>query len=236
MKLDAILWDYDGTIVNSVPKNIDITKRILSIVAPHLTGDNLPYCLQSEAAYHQVNHTAKNWQELYVKYYGMTESEMLAAGALWTEHQLSNTTPVTLFAGVEDTVRRLAAVPHGICSQNAAKNIKGVLAEAQVDTFFQAVIGYDDVSQSGQKPSPEGGIRCLEQLFATPVNKVIMYVGDHQADVQFARNLQSELGQDSTVISVAAAYSGAMPDKWQAKPDFIIRTPMELTAICELYL
>ena len=25
MKLDAILWDYDGTLVNSVPKNIDIT-------------------------------------------------------------------------------------------------------------------------------------------------------------------------------------------------------------------
>ena len=38
MKLDAILWDYDGTLVNSVPKNIDITKNILSIVAPHLTG------------------------------------------------------------------------------------------------------------------------------------------------------------------------------------------------------
>ena len=32
MKLDAVLWDYDGTLVNSVPKNIDITKTILSIV------------------------------------------------------------------------------------------------------------------------------------------------------------------------------------------------------------
>ncbi|AJR06645.1 putative phosphatase [Photobacterium gaetbulicola Gung47] len=76
----------------------------------------------------------------------------------------------------------------------------------------------------------------MEQLFATPDNKVIMYVGDHQADVQFARNLQSELGQDSTVISVAAAYSGAMPEQWGSQPDFIIRTPRELPAICEHYL
>lgn len=236
MKLDAILWDYDGTIVNSVPKNIDITKHILSIVAPHLSGENLPQCLQSEAAYHQVNHAAKNWQELYVKYYGMTESEMLQAGTMWAEHQLTNTTPVTLFEGMKETVKHLSGIPHGICSQNAAKNIKGVLAEAQVDTFFQAVIGYDDVSQSGQKPSPEGGIKCLEQLFATPENKVIMYVGDHEADVQFARNLQSELGQDSTVISVAAAYSGAMPEQWGSQPDFIIQAPSELAAICEKYL
>ena len=138
MKLDAILWDYDGTIVNSVPKNINITKSILSIVAPHLTGDNLPQYLQSEMAYHDANHAAENWQDLYINYYGMTESEMLAAGSLWAEHQLSNTTPVELFTGVDYTVRKLSSVPHGICSQNSSKNILNVLSEAQVDPYFKA--------------------------------------------------------------------------------------------------
>lgn len=95
MKLDAILWDYDGTLVNSVPKNIDITKAILAIVAPHLTGDNLPKYLHSEANYHYANHAAKNWQELYVDYYGMSHDEMLKAGGLWAEHQEKNQTPVT---------------------------------------------------------------------------------------------------------------------------------------------
>ncbi len=72
MKLDAILWDYDGTIVNSVPKNIDITKSILSVVAPHLTGDSLPKYLLSEANYQVANHQAQNWQDLYVNFYGLT--------------------------------------------------------------------------------------------------------------------------------------------------------------------
>ncbi|WP_299019793.1 HAD family hydrolase [uncultured Photobacterium sp.] len=232
MKLDAILWDYDGTIVNSVPKNIDITKNILSIVAPHLTDNNLPDYLRNEAAYHQANHAAKNWQELYIKYYGMTEQEMLTAGSLWAEHQLTNMTPVRLFTGIDDTVRDLADIPHGICSQNASKNIYNVLADSQVEHFFKAVVGYDDVPSHSQKPSPEGGIICLEKLFNDPSKKALMYVGDHEADVQFALNLQSALGQNATVISVTAAYSGANPDDWSVKPDFMIHSPQELTALC----
>lgn len=232
MKLDAILWDYDGTIVNSVPKNIEITKNILSLVAPHLTQENLPRYLQSEAAYHEANHAAENWQDLYINYYGMTESEMLAAGSLWAEHQLSNTTPVRLFNGIDETVRNLSSVPHGICSQNSSENIYNVLSGAQVDSYFKAIIGYNDVSSHCQKPSPEGGLICLERMFDNPENKAVMYIGDHEADVQFARNLQTALGSKATVISVAAAYSGASPDSWAFQPDFTIRSPHELTAIC----
>ena len=63
MKINAILWDYDGTLVNSVPKNIDITIQILSEVAPRLTGGNLPEYLKSEESYHVANHQSNNWQD-----------------------------------------------------------------------------------------------------------------------------------------------------------------------------
>jgi len=86
MKIDAILWDYDGTLVNSVPKNIDITKQILSVVAPRFAGENLPNYLKNEKEYHIANHQSKNWQDLYVNYYGLTEKEMLEAGTMWTEY------------------------------------------------------------------------------------------------------------------------------------------------------
>lgn len=94
MKLDAILWDYDGTLVNSVPKNIDITKQILAEVAPHLTGEHLPRYLRSEAEYHHANHAAKNWQALYMDYYGLSRDEMVLAGSLWAKHQEMNRTEV----------------------------------------------------------------------------------------------------------------------------------------------
>ena len=126
MKINAILWDYDGTLVNSVPKNIDITKQILSEVAPRLTKENLPHYLESAASYHIANHQAKNWQDLYVNYYGMSEAEMLKAGAMWADFQLKNTTPVHLFSEIKQTINQIH-LPQGICSQNSSENINRVL-------------------------------------------------------------------------------------------------------------
>lgn len=107
MKIDAILWDYDGTLVHSAPKNIAITLQILDVVAPRLTGNQLPQYLKSEEAYHFANHQAVNWQDLYVNYYGMTTSEMLHAGTLWSEYQRLNTTPVAMFPFVKECISQI---------------------------------------------------------------------------------------------------------------------------------
>ncbi|KEI70606.1 HAD family hydrolase [Endozoicomonas elysicola] len=235
MKLDAVLWDYDGTLVNSVPKNINITKAILSIVAPHLTGDNLPVHLQSESSYHAANHAAENWQDLYVNYYGMTREEMLQAGSMWAEHQEKNQTPVTLFDGITSVIRQFSHISHGICSQNAQLNIRNVLKVNGIDRPFKAVVGYDDVSNGNQKPAPFGGIKCLETIFGHTNSQLLMYIGDHEADTLFARNLQSALGNNARVISVAAAYSHAEPDNWQHKPDYVARNVEDLLSLIGKY-
>lgn len=234
MKLDAVLWDYDGTLVNSVPKNIDITKQILLEVAPRLTGNGLPACLQSEAAYHIANHRAKNWQELYVEYYGMTPNEMKAAGKLWTEFQLKNTTPVVLFPEIEHTVSQIM-LPQGICSQNSAQNIYHVLRQENLHHKFQAVVGYDDIPSNAQKPNPYSGVRCLEQLLDTVEGKTILYVGDHEGDVEFARNMERELHQKCRVIAVGVKYSGADMQQWHHRPDFEIDRPTDLLSIVDRY-
>ncbi|QDO86320.1 HAD family hydrolase [Shewanella psychropiezotolerans] len=236
MKLDAVLWDYDGTLVNSVPKNIDITKTILSIVAPHLTGEHLPKYLHSEALYHEVNHAAKNWQELYVKYYGMSDEEMVIAGSMWAEHQEKNQTQVSLFNGITKIIDRFSDIRHGICSQNSQKNIRNVLEIHGINGPFKAVVGYDDVSNGNQKPHPDGGMKCLESIFGHTNSQLLMYIGDHEADTQFARNLQSVLGGQAKVISVAAAYSQSDPSGWAVQPDHIATNVEDLTSIIGKYL
>ncbi len=236
VKLDAVLWDYDGTMVNSVPKNINITKEILSTVAPRLTGANLPRYLKSEAAYHEANHAAKNWQELYTVYYGMTESEMLEAGALWAEHQNNNQTEAKLFPGIEAVIKHSSHIPHGVCSQNSQANILNVLKEHGVhEPFKSSIVGYEDVPIRYQKPHPFGGIKCLSKMFSELTNKVLMYIGDHEADVKFARNIELELGKHSKVISVAVTYSGANPRDWGEQPDSVASNALELISIIEKY-
>lgn len=235
MKLDAILWDYDGTLVNSVPKNIDITKNILSIVAPHLTGDNLPKYLLTEDLYHEANHGAKNWQELYVDYYGLSHDEMLLAGGMWAEHQEKNQTEVVLFDGICDVVKQFSHLNHGICSQNSQTNIRRVLSANGIDLPFKAIVGYDDVSNGQQKPHPFGGIKCLESIYGHTDSELVMYIGDHEADTKFARNLQLELGNRTQVISVAAAYSRSTPESWSVKPDYVANSVEDLLSIIGKY-
>jgi len=235
MKLDAILWDYDGTLVNSVPKNMDITKAILSIVVPHLTGDNLPKYLLSEDLYHEANHGAKNWQDLYVDYYGLSHDEMIRAGSMWAEHQDKNQTEVTLFDGIKDVVERFSQLHHGICSQNSQNNIRRVLRHNGIDTPFKAIVGYGDVSNGKQKPHPFGGIKCVESIFGNTNSQLLMYIGDHEADTKFARNLQSALGDNAKVISVAAAYSRSEPERWEVKPDYIANNVEDLLSIIGKY-
>ena len=234
MNIDAILWDYDGTIVYSVPKNIDITKQILSKVASRLTGENLPSHLKSEEKYHIANHRSKNWQDLYINYYGLTEIEMLKAGVLWTEYQLKNTTPVELFAEIKETINEIS-LPQCICSQNSSENIKRVLEKNNLSQKFKAIIGYDDIPGDQQKPSAFSGIKCLKQIYDTLQNKTIIYIGDHEADVEFARNIETELSENSKVISIIAKYSGADTRLWTYKPDFEIENPFDLLEIINKY-
>lgn len=234
MKFDAILWDYDGTLVNSVPKNIAITKQILSLVAPRLTGINLPKYLKSEIDYHMANHQSKNWQDLYVNYYGMTEDEMLKAGTLWTDYQLKNNTPVKLFPEIKETINQIN-LPQGICSQNSSENIIQVLNKYEIAHKFNSIIGYDDIPSTMQKPCSYSGIKCLNQLFKTLNNKTIIYIGDHEGDVEFARNMEKEIANDTKVISIVVKYSGANPNSWIYKPDFEIESPNDIVKVINNY-
>jgi phosphoglycolate phosphatase-like HAD superfamily hydrolase len=228
MTIDAILWDYDGTMINSVPKNISVTRSIIDEVAPRLSGIHMPDALNSTLKYQVANHAAENWRDLYVNFYGLSVEEADAAGPLWRSHQLNNETPVTAFDGIVDAVRSLGHVPQGICSQNSAENIQQVLSDNDIDQHIDQIVGYDDVPYNSQKPAPDAGLLCLKQMFPSSDTITMLYVGDHEADTIFARNIQKRLGTDATVVAVAVTYSGAKPDSWAVKPDWIIDAPEEL--------
>ncbi len=229
IKADAILWDFDGTLADSAAKNIAITKQILARVAPRLTGENLPHYLKSVANYHVANHGADHWRDLYRNYFGMNTEEIETAGPLWETYQLLDATGVTLFDGILDTVKRLSGFPQGICSANSTSNIRQVLDGHGITSAFQSVIGYEDLPYNEQKPAPDGGLKCLREIFGQVQGKTIVYIGDHIADVIFARGLGERLDPSNTVISVTVTYSGADPGRWSQQPDEVIENPSELT-------
>lgn len=228
VKIDAVLWDFDGTLANSAAKNIAITRQILARVAPRLTGKNLPRSLQSEADYHIANHGADHWRDLYCDFFGMNEQEIQQAGPLWDTYQMLDDTAVTLFEGVADTIMRLRQYPQGICSANSTDNINRVLDEHGVASHFKSVIGYEGLAEHEQKPAADGGLKCLTDIFGQTDGKTIIYIGDHIADVLFSRDLSDRLGPANTVISVVITHSGARPEHWREQPDEVIEHPSEI--------
>jgi phosphoglycolate phosphatase-like HAD superfamily hydrolase len=155
---------------------------------------------------------------------------MKIAGGLWAEHQLKNATPVKLFSEIKETVHQIYQ-PQGICSQNSTENINRVLKENDIFHKFKAVIGFDDIPDNMQKPVSFSGIKCLHRIFDSLNNKTIVYIGDHEGDVEFARNIENELDGQSKVISIVATYSGAQIHEWELKPDFEIGSPGDLLKI-----
>jgi phosphoglycolate phosphatase-like HAD superfamily hydrolase len=226
--IDAILWDFDGTLVNSAPKNISITKDILSEVAPRLSGNGLPGYLENESSYHEANHAAENWRDLYINFFGLTLEEANIAGALWSEHQRHNATPVALFDGIAEIVQIFAHIPHGICSQNSTANIRTLLDAEKINSYFKSVVGYEDVPFERQKPASDAGVMCLGELFGQVRNRTLLVIGDHESDVIFSRNIARDIDGSNTAISIAVSYSGAKTGKWDYQPDKVISSPQQL--------
>ncbi len=228
----AIIWDYDGTLVDTRAKNWGITRNIVR----HFTGadpDTIE-ALSSLDAYTRALHRHHDWRRLYATEFGMSKETMSEAGRLWTEYQLADDTVAAVYDGVESTLRKLRNLPHGIVSMNSKDNIERSLANAGLLDHFELVIGYEEVSQAGQKPAPEGLLMCLDRLTGMAPGHVA-YVGDHQIDIECARNANETLaddGHDIRVFAIGAAYGiGAEFGAWPDEPDYTAQHPDDVVSI-----
>ncbi|WP_195989437.1 HAD-IA family hydrolase [Clostridium sp. D53t1_180928_C8] len=234
MNICGIIWDYDGTIINSAKKNIKVTIEVLK----HFDKDiekHLPYALQTYENYQEANHMYKNWRELYLKCYGLKEEELDEAGELWTPEQLKNKTIPSIFEGMVELLKNIKHIKMGICSQNSNENIRETLKYYGVDNCFDAVIGYDDILGSEQKPDPAGFIKCIEQLKLNNEKGTFIYIGDHSEDIVFGKNAQVALNEeDINVICITVDFFSLNLDtynKWTKQPDYFVQTTDELNSV-----
>jgi len=230
----AFLWDFDGTLADTRQRNYNVVRRLF--------GENLKTPLEgmpalaSAESYDQVNRRYFNWRELYATEFGFDEAETDRLGRLWSTYQERDHTPVRIFDGVSDVLAALAHARHGIVSQNAKGEIARTLTSASLDGHFGAIVGYDDVPLTCQKPAPDCVLACLEQLTAFAPGRV-MYIGDHETDVRCARNAQRALaarGVAVEVVSVAVNFVGDIGlDRWTQQPDHVAHSPREIVAVAE---
>jgi N-acetyl-D-muramate 6-phosphate phosphatase len=234
MDIAAVLWDFDGTIIDTFSQHFSINQKIYSLIKPMVPRKEWPKTLKCLKNYVRSGYEAINWRDLYGAYLGFSKEEIDLAGLLWQKEVASNQTPIQIFKGISDVIQKMHQ-PQGICSQNDSSNIYKTLHDYEIDSYFHSVIGYREISFENQKPDPASFLLCVEKM-NLPNEGLIFYIGDHREDVRFAKNAQiafKSLGKNFRVLSIAACYGGSKCKSWEIQPDFIAKTPRQISSIID---
>lgn len=231
MAIDAVLWDFDGTLCDSSQKTIDVTLDVLSNFIPDIRK-NIPPELSSKEAFNDAYGRISDWKELYRSCYGLNEDQIISCSKMWGKAQLNNKTEPMLFPKTAEILEKLMPMKMGICTQNSRDPVIKNLEHHGVLKYFGAVLGIDDVDFDEQKPNPSAFIKCLEALNIENFGGNFVYIGDHNIDIEFGRNSENFLKKsfpDAKVICIALHHSGSYeetdPD---FPPDFIAKNNTEL--------
>jgi HAD superfamily hydrolase (TIGR01549 family) len=231
----AIIWDFDGTLVDTRRKNMRVNRQIVQ----KITGS--PWdrfaVLENQASYDEAQSRFTNWREFYSRGIGLAEDEIDRAGEMWNAVQLTDTTPAPVFDGIAATLERLRGVAaQGIVSQNGRRNIEEMLGGVGLLHHFEHIVGYEEVGMQRQKPAPDGLLMCIERL-TNSIPGIVLYVGDHETDVRCARNADRALAErqvSQKVVTAGAFFDGSSDDgAWSFRPDYRAYSPREVVTIAE---
>jgi len=184
--VDAIVFDWDGTLVDSLPAIYDANTKVLAEFGLPFDAD------RHRAAY------VPDWRLMYRRL-GIPEDAVEAAGARWLElYRLTD--QAVLLPRVAASLRRLADA--GFVMGLVTAGHRDVV-DAQVerhglgDLLVSRVFGNDPIAS---KPHPDPLLRVLDELGRSHRIATARYVGDVPDDMRMARAVGSVgIGIESTV-------------------------------------
>ena len=171
--MDAVVFDWDGTLVDSLPGIFDANLRVLSEYG--VPFDEERY----RAAY------IPDWRVMYQRL-GLREEDLEAAGARWLE-LYRETDAARLLPGAAASLRRLADAGFvlGLVTAGDEDVVVGQMERFGVAGLLPIrVFGTDDVAA---KPHPEPLLRALGQLDRADRAHLARYVGDVPDDMRMAK-------------------------------------------------
>ena len=209
----AVLFDIDGTMVDSIGAYHEVARIAAEPLGLHVTAEHVRHALATGSNFWKavVPDEAQDGEAI---------RKTLSAHAVreWPRVLREH---CKLFGGLSHTLEALkqAGVLLGIVS-GARPEVLELLAQEGILDRFDAVVLGADVSR--RKPDPEGLVKCLAKLGVEP--QAAIYVGDTQVDILASR----AAGVQSVGVLTGAADCAVLTACW---PDRLISSHARLPAI-----
>jgi 2-phosphoglycolate phosphatase len=177
MPPSAIIYDHDGTLVDSLPVVVAASNAVLR-------ARSLPELPAAEIIAGMVLPTAPRMGR-HARTDDPTLQRELAREFYLSAHRVG--APLARhYPGVAEAVADLAArgIAQGVVSNNEGRLVRRLMAALGLAPSFRVVWGEEDVP--APKPDPRGVAACAVALGARPADCV--YVGDGLGDVQAAHD------------------------------------------------
>ena len=171
--MDAIVFDWDGTLCDSLPAIYEANRQVLEELG--LPFDDARY----RAAY------VPDWRLMYQRL-GVPDSALEDAGRRWL-HLYADAAEAGLLARVQESLERLASAGFvmGVVTAGDRDVVGSQLERFGIGDLITArVYGTDDIAA---KPHPDPLLRVLRELDRAERIATARYVGDVPDDMRMAR-------------------------------------------------
>ena len=177
----AVVFDLDGTLVDSAPDLLPATNHALALI------DRAPVTLQALRG--MVGGGLRQMIKLGAEASGGPVEEavldrLLAAGMVHYADHISDNT--TIYDGVIENLESLAAakVPMAVCTNKTAHFARRLISDLHLTPYFSAILGGDSLAVC--KPDGDHIRTAIREAGADAAGAVM--VGDSITDVEGARN------------------------------------------------
>ena len=174
----AIVFDLDGTLVDSAP---DIALALNRLLA----AERLPACSVEETVGFVGGGIASLVEQAFKARGSLSGRDLSRLVARYSELYGGALTAQTReYAGVSHLLRRLrsSGIQLGLCTNKEQSLAERIVSDLALDGFFNVIVG--GVADRIQKPSPIPLLHTISLLGVTPDQAVM--VGDSIADIRCA--------------------------------------------------
>ncbi len=213
----AILFDLDGTLVDSVPDLAACIDRMLQELGMPPAGEEKVRPWVGDGAEKLVRRALTGELD------GEPEPELFRRGfELFSEYYLQQTSRSRLYPGAREALERLgrAGVRLGCVTNKRSRFTRPLLEALEVEHLFDVVVCGDTLEQ--KKPHPAPLLHAVRSIDAHPGESLM--VGDSANDIAAAR------AAGMPVAAVTYGYYRG-DDIGQERPDLLLQ---DLTELCEL--